>query len=72
MVTFEKDGYHYNRKANPESPLGLEGLSIRLCDLSDVCDIIAHKRYPNATFSDDECVAWEIVANCVRDLGIEI
>ena len=71
MVNF-KNSYDYERKANPESPLGLEGLSIRLCDLSDVCDIIAHKRFPNASFGDDECVAWEIVARCVRELGVNI
>lgn len=68
MVTFDERN-NYKRKADPKSHIGLAGLNIRLCDLKDVCEIIAHGKYPNASFGDDECTAWEVI---VHTLGIDV
>lgn len=67
MVVFDERGHikiRYN--SSKYGPRNRQALDFE--DLDDVCELIAHHKYPNGRFSDDEVSAWEII---VRKLGID-
>lgn len=57
---------HYKRVRQKDWHGALEPM-ISLSELADICSLIAHKKWPDAQFGDDECNAWSVIR---RELGI--
>lgn len=69
MIDFEKRSdhdYHYKRVPD-RSKVGLASITLNLSEIEDVCALIAHKKWPDGQFGDDECTAFEVIT---RTLGI--
>lgn len=58
---------HYKR-TRPNDWHGAFSPTISLLELEDICSIIAHKKWPDGQFGDDECNAWSVIC---RELGID-
>lgn len=67
MVSFDERGHITSRhNSNMYGPRGHQAIDFESID--DVCELIAHHKFPNGRFGDDECVVWEIIT---RKLGID-
>lgn len=43
-----------------------DSYALSLEELRDVVELVKHDRYPDGSFSDDECAAWEMLRELVR------